>query len=140
MSPSLPVSLSSLLLGVVLLVLTGCGNGFVSTADWRARQDDYLRFATATPLAPGSTLGLLNHLERASRDPSLLTHHPSPSGTSRLGAAIQALRSCQPHVGRDCKWFMNQSSNGCHVWLGGNIYALRTFSFLGGVVYNNSDL
>jgi hypothetical protein len=36
--------------------------------EFRARQDDYLEFATQVPLNPGSTLHILNFLERARRD------------------------------------------------------------------------
>ena len=44
------------------------GNGFVSAAWMRARQDDYLRFATAH-LSPGSATNIINNAERARRDP-----------------------------------------------------------------------
>ncbi len=43
--------------------------GLVSTAWTSARQDDYLRFATAA-FSPGSITNVINHAERARRDPS----------------------------------------------------------------------
>jgi hypothetical protein len=43
--------------------------GFVPRSWMRARQDDYLRFATAQ-LAPGSVTNVINHAERARRDRS----------------------------------------------------------------------
>lgn len=61
-------------LGVALmsasLLTVGCGDGFVSLRDQQARQKGYLEFATATPIQPGSTLSVLNHLEREHRDPA----------------------------------------------------------------------
>ena len=44
-------------------------DGFVSDAWMRARQDDYLQFATAH-LSPGSVTNVINNAERARRDPS----------------------------------------------------------------------
>jgi len=49
--------------------LVACDDGFVGRREFRAKQDDYLAFATANPPNPGSTLNVLNHLERARRDP-----------------------------------------------------------------------
>jgi hypothetical protein len=60
---------ASLLLAPAISTLMGCSDGFVSRHDARERQDDYLAFATAEPLRPQSTLHVLNHLERAHRDP-----------------------------------------------------------------------
>ncbi len=48
---------------------TSDADGFVSTTWMRARQDDYLRFATAH-LSPGSATNVINHAELARRDPS----------------------------------------------------------------------
>jgi hypothetical protein len=45
----------------------GEGNGYVAARDWRARQDEYLRFATEE-LTPGSPTNVLAHLTRAARD------------------------------------------------------------------------
>jgi hypothetical protein len=42
--------------------------GFVSSAWMTARQDDYLQYATTT-LSPGSVTNVINHAERAQRDP-----------------------------------------------------------------------
>ena len=44
-------------------------DGFVPASWMRQRQDDYLRFATAQ-LSPGSVTNVINHAERARRDPS----------------------------------------------------------------------
>jgi hypothetical protein len=44
-------------------------DGFVSPWWMRARQNDYLRFAT-TQLSPGSVTNVISHAERARRDPS----------------------------------------------------------------------
>jgi len=64
-------------LPLLLLVTAGsCDEGYVPTQEFRARQDDYLRFATETPLQPTSILHCLNHFERAKRDPS----YDVPSG------------------------------------------------------------
>ncbi len=54
---------------LVLLLGSGCQEGFVSWHESRAQQFAYLAFATAGPLRPGSILNVLNHLERAQRDP-----------------------------------------------------------------------
>jgi hypothetical protein len=43
-------------------------DGFVAPWWMRARQDEYLRFATAE-LSPGSVTNVINHAERARRDP-----------------------------------------------------------------------
>lgn len=47
----------------------GPPDGFVREGWLQRRQTDYLRFATQAPLQPGSLLHVLNHLERADRDP-----------------------------------------------------------------------
>lgn len=69
----LRVGLAAVSLG---LLASTCQDGFIPKHDMRARQDDFLAFATAAPLQPGSFLGLLNHLERAKRDPG----HVVPDG------------------------------------------------------------
>ncbi len=46
----------------------GTGDGWMSEADWQARTDDYLAFATRE-LEPGSPLSVAAHAERARRDP-----------------------------------------------------------------------
>ncbi|CAN5582103.1 hypothetical protein BH18ACT1_BH18ACT1_13220 [soil metagenome] len=46
------------------------GNGFVDADLARARQDDYLAFATAQDLEPTAVLNVLAHAERARRDRS----------------------------------------------------------------------
>ncbi len=56
-----------LLLLVPLMTSLACGDGFFRGRELRARQRDYLRFATETPLQPTSILNAFNHLERASR-------------------------------------------------------------------------
>lgn len=43
-------------------------DGFVSPGWWRARQDDYLRYATSR-FAPGAEANAIAHAERARRDP-----------------------------------------------------------------------
>src|SRR5262245_17907064 len=43
-------------------------DGFVAPWWMRARQDDYLRFATAS-FSPDSITNVINHAERARRDP-----------------------------------------------------------------------
>jgi hypothetical protein len=45
----------------------GSGNGYVDGRQWRARQDDYLRFATGQ-LDPSSPVNVLAHFARAERD------------------------------------------------------------------------
>ena len=62
---------------VLLLMATGCGDGFVPDHEFRARQDDYLAFVTSTPISPTSILNSLNHLERARRD----KNYDVPDGT-----------------------------------------------------------
>ena len=56
------VAMSALLAGA-------CGDGFFDRQAFRARQDDYLAFATEVPVQPSSILHSLNHLERGRRDP-----------------------------------------------------------------------
>ena len=62
----------ALVLGWMLLALPGasCQDGFVARDVFSDRQAEYLAFATAAPLRPGSVLHVMNHLERARRDPS----------------------------------------------------------------------
>ena len=57
---------------LVLAALLGsaCNDGFVSRKWMREQQNDYLTFATSEALRPTSILHVLNHLERARRDPS----------------------------------------------------------------------
>jgi len=45
-------------------------DGFMSRRWTEARQVDYLRRATEAPLSPGSVSDLMEHLERAARDPA----------------------------------------------------------------------
>ena len=45
------------------------GDGFVTTTRWKARQDDYLRFATAE-LDPAPSPTCIAHAERAAVTPS----------------------------------------------------------------------
>ncbi|MEN8181679.1 MAG: hypothetical protein ABFS46_03985 [Myxococcota bacterium] len=60
----------TLLLGL-LGIVPGCrpGDGYVNEKWLAGRQHDYLRFATAEPLRPGSLGNVLAHLEREARDP-----------------------------------------------------------------------
>jgi hypothetical protein len=82
-----------LALAAVLTLVAGCsgsadrddarqgsddGRGLVATDDWRARQDDYLTFAT-TELRPGSPYSILAHVERADRDPSFTWNPGEPT-------------------------------------------------------------
>jgi hypothetical protein len=48
---------------------SACHDGFVPKQAFHERQNGYLAFATAGELRPGSLLNVLNHLERAERDP-----------------------------------------------------------------------
>lgn len=52
------------------LLGSGCHDGFVPGNWMRKQQNDYLTFATSEALRPASILHVLNHLERARRDPS----------------------------------------------------------------------
>lgn len=72
-SPAPPARRRALAVGLgtaLVLLASGCRDGYVSTWEFRERQDEYLAFATAEPLRTGSPLHLLNHLERSDRDPS----------------------------------------------------------------------
>ncbi len=62
--------------------LMACDDGFVDRVEFAERQGDYLAFATSTPLNPGSTLNVLNHLERADRDAG----YDVPDGAVPAGA------------------------------------------------------
>ncbi len=53
----------------ILVLASGCKDGYVGRYDFRERQNAYLAVSTADPINPGSTLNVLNHLERARRDP-----------------------------------------------------------------------
>jgi hypothetical protein len=64
------------------------GDGFVHPAWWRARQDDYLRFATAE-LQPGSILNVLAHVSRARRDRS---YRPDLSAVTPAALASELAR------------------------------------------------
>ncbi len=66
--PTLARFVQVLLLASLLAPFVACNDGYVGRIDFRERQDEYLAFATATPVNPGSTLNVLNHLERAYRD------------------------------------------------------------------------
>ncbi len=79
LSPSVPrIALAFALLAP----LVACDDGYVARRDFFERQNDYLAFATATPINPGSTLNVLNHLERARRD----RHYDVPDGAVPAGA------------------------------------------------------
>jgi hypothetical protein len=52
----------------VVILATGCKDGFISKHEMRKRQNEYLAFATSEELRPESPLNVLNHLERAHRD------------------------------------------------------------------------
>ncbi len=65
----IPYLLDAALIAAVL-VTSACNDGFVSKHAFRERQDDYLAFATSGEIRPESVLNVLNHLERARRDPS----------------------------------------------------------------------
>ena len=70
--PSRAAAVAALLLLPLLLVGSTCGgrSGFMPKSEFRERQDDYLAYATAGPIQPGSLLNVLNHLERQDRDAS----------------------------------------------------------------------
>jgi hypothetical protein len=63
---------SRLLLLLVALPIGSClpFDGFVPELWMQARQQDYLAFATATPMSPSSMANVLVHLERDARDSS----------------------------------------------------------------------
>lgn len=69
--PRPAAALAVLLVGMLLLGAR-CGpggpDGFVSARWQGARQADYLKFATAQPLSPGSVSNVVAHLEREARD------------------------------------------------------------------------
>lgn len=66
--PTLPLRSFRLLLPLLVVTPTACSDGFVDDAEFWARQQDYLLFATGEPMNPGSILNAMNHLERAKRD------------------------------------------------------------------------
>lgn len=71
---------SLLLVGLVgVMLVSGCdfGDGFVSRTWMRARQGQWLSFATAEPIRPGSIPNVMAHLERARRD----RRYSVPAGT-----------------------------------------------------------
>jgi hypothetical protein len=61
---------------------------------WRARQDDYLTWATSGSLSPGSVDSILAHAERAHRDPSFTwdANAPDPSDFSAQFAKLAAYK------------------------------------------------
>jgi len=63
------------MLMLTALIGSGCRDGFVPRNWMRERQDEYLAFATSEALRPASILHVLNHLERARRDPAFAVAH-----------------------------------------------------------------
>ena len=67
-------------LGLVALLVSSCRpwhDGFAGPVWTKLRQLDWLKFATETPVSPGSVGNVIAHLERDGRDP----HFSVPAGS-----------------------------------------------------------
>jgi hypothetical protein len=70
----------------------GTGDGFVPSAEWHARQTDYLDWATTKDYSPGSLGSIIAHGERAARDTSYTwdAKAPKPADFEKLFAKLNA--------------------------------------------------
>lgn len=68
-------------------------SGLIPEAQWKARQDDYLAFATKDGLSPGSLNSILVNGERARRDPSFTwdAKKPQPSDFTEMFAKLKRM-------------------------------------------------
>jgi hypothetical protein len=73
-------------------VVVGAGDGYVPAAEWRARQDDYLKWATVKGYSPGSLGSIIANGERAKRDPSYTwdAKAPKPADFEKLFKKLDA--------------------------------------------------
>jgi len=75
-------------LGLMALLVASCRpwpDGFASVAWTKFRQFDWLKFATETPVSPGTVGNVIAHLERDARDPLFSVPAGSLPGDARDG-------------------------------------------------------